>query len=343
MGTSQENLKAVPLENIVVGHQGMYDLTTQDDEKSIDEMHNDVVSVTSAVSDAIPVIPDIPTGRENYGTVILSIEDGIKNFVKDELAKKENHLPNSQTGVWVYYLTKGIEKDFGRTWTKEPISIRERKSDYKKSAEKGKRVLSKKEKNDLLAKCDINYYSDDIKNGKISINEAQMQIAEAFSKKLELENAGYIISNKKTEGVLQFDEIDEITKNWDGEKEYSALYKLNDIKIVVPNLQSYIDERGNKSYETQLKKITFLDFTKIKDSEELLGEISKHLTDETDGCTIKGIHLAKKTIMGQMKPRYILLDMQENNSQKQKILLIEERMNFMLSHLEGTEINRKKV
>lgn len=325
MESTQENLRKVPLENIVVGHQGMYDASIQDDVKDIDEIHSDIVSVTKNISDVMTVIPDIPTGRENYGKVILSIEDGIKSFVKDELAKKDNHLPNTQTGVWVYYLTKGIEKDFGRTWNKEPVSIKEKQSSYEKSAEKGKRILSKKEKNELLAKCDINFYSDDIKSGRITIEDAQMQIAEAFSRKLDLENAGYILSSKKTEGILKFDEIEEIAKNWDGQKGYDALYKLNDLKIVVPNLQEYIEKRGNNSYETQLKKITFIPkFYLISDSEELISEISKHIKEEINGFTIKGVHLVKRTIMGHMKPRYILVDLQENKSHKQKIVLIEQ-------------------
>ena len=48
--------------------------------------------------------------------------------------------------VWVHYLTKGIEQDFGRTWEEPPTSIRPKLTGLAKKAKGGKRIISKKKR-----------------------------------------------------------------------------------------------------------------------------------------------------------------------------------------------------
>ena len=81
---------------------------------------------TDVVSESPPereIVFDIPIGLNEGGKTLVTCEKGIKAFVKDELAKKDNHLPKSETGVWIHYLTEGIKRDYGRTWEKLPKSL----------------------------------------------------------------------------------------------------------------------------------------------------------------------------------------------------------------------------
>lgn len=321
---TQKNLKAIPADELVVGHQGIYHVP----ENAVDKMNEEVTATLGAVSQAISITADIPLGRKQEGKVVLSIEKNIKDFVADELAKKDNHLPKTEVGVWVYYLTKGIENDFGRTWEQPPTSIKPSRSKYEVAKSKGKRALSKAEKNEMLAKCDINYYADDIKEGKITIEEAQNSIAEAFAKKLDLENAGYIITKKKTEGIKKFDEITEIKKYWTEDDSKGLLYAQHNYKLVVPHLEDYIDLRGNNSYETQMRKITFVNWTRVHDKKSLLKEISDYVSNKPGmkdiftSRTLKGIHICKLGIMGQQKQRFIVIDMKDNKDGSQVLLNI---------------------
>jgi len=154
----QQPFSDIPLEDHSVGHAGLY---VPEEGDSIDEKHQKLVNALGVISETIT--NDIPLGLDKGGKTLIDCETGIKAFVKDHLAgTKENpvnnHLPNTETGVWIYYLTQGIERDFGRTWEVTPKSIREKLSKEAKAAASGKRVITKKEKNDLIAKRDMGYW-----------------------------------------------------------------------------------------------------------------------------------------------------------------------------------------
>jgi hypothetical protein len=129
------------MDKIAVGHAGLYH-NDADNDDTIDA-DNEVIDVktTKAVS------ADITLGIKG-GKTLINCEKGIKAFVQDVLAgDKTNHLPNTELGVWVYYLTEGIARDFNRTWETTPYTLTKKQSSIKNSAASGKRVLSKKEKN----------------------------------------------------------------------------------------------------------------------------------------------------------------------------------------------------
>ena len=175
------------LDNMRVGHAGLYE---------VDEDIDTMASVVDA---------DIPLGLKG-GKTLIDCEKGIKAFVKDVLAKdRSNHLPNSELGVWVHYLTEGIARDFNRTWEQQPVSIRAKATYAEKARTQGKRTLSKKEKNHLLEQLTYQFYEDDVNSGKITQQDAFASMAEAAAKKKELEDAGYFLNPNKTQGVGLFD------------------------------------------------------------------------------------------------------------------------------------------
>ena len=140
-GKGKLDFLSFPIDKVAVGHAGIY----VDSEDEVD-----TVDTQPEIIEA-----NIPLGLAAAGKTLLNTEKGIKTFVKDVLAATGNHLPNTETGVWVHYLTEGIARDFNRTWEKIPTALREKQSAEDKKLSSGKRVITKKEKNELLDKLDI--------------------------------------------------------------------------------------------------------------------------------------------------------------------------------------------
>ena len=201
-----------------VGHAGLY---LDEDDTSID-------------ADAI--IADIPLGLAGAGKTLINCEKGIKLFVADQLAGQKNHLPDSETGVWIHYLTEGIIRDFGRTWVETPVSLQGKKTKAEKSKAKGKRVLTKKEKNELIDRLNILYYQKDIESGVLTQEEALAKVGEALKEKKELEDAGYSISMNKTEGVGFYNPDKVVIEAYGGDWDALNIYKKHKIKMVIPNV-----------------------------------------------------------------------------------------------------------
>lgn len=317
------------LDKIQVGHAGLY----------VDEAV-DVDEVVERDNPTITITKDIDLGLEKdrtAGKILITCEGGIKIFVK-EIAKEENHLPNSELGVMIYYLTRGIMDDFSRTWNRTPISLQSKKTGIEKSKEQGKRVLSKKEKNELLSQMDMKFYQTDIASGKITIEEAFSSIRAALEKKQELEDAGYFISTNKTEGVSLFDwkkEIGEATGNPDAYK----LYTRNAVEVVIPNIaQNYfLQDAKPKKLTNELLKSPLApvasQFTGRKDMEydglqikgnpdiyDIIKDDEKYKNKIAEIKSVKGIHLVKIKKPGYMKPRYICFE--TNNQKGEQVLFL---------------------
>lgn len=216
-----------------VGHAGLY-VPTNDEEATA--AYAAVAGITSVITEAIT--PDIPLGLKGAGQTLINCEKGIKSFVKDVLAAdRSNGLPDSETGVWVHYLTEGIAKDFGRTWEDTPVSLRSKQSKEDKKLSAGKRVITKKEKNELLDKLNITYYQKDIDEQRITIQEAMDSIAQAYAYKKKLEDAGYYLSPNKTEGVSLHNweqMVYNLYDTWDA----IEVYKTNKVEVVLPDVMN---------------------------------------------------------------------------------------------------------
>jgi len=237
-------------ENMAVGHAGLYTPETDD---QATEVFQTIAEIQSVITEAIT--PDIPLGLKGAGQTLINCEKGIKSFVKDVLAKdRGNGLPDSETGVWVHYLTEGIAKDFGRTWEDTPVSLRSKQSKEDKKLSAGKRVITKKEKNELLDKLNITHYQKDIDEGRMTLREAMESIEQAYAYKKKLEDAGYYLSPNKTEGVSLHNweqMVYNLYDTWDA----IEVYKTNKIEVVLPDvMNNFFLAEPNKV------KIKFIEF-----------------------------------------------------------------------------------
>ena len=162
-------------------------------------------SATKAPKHQLPISPEDKT------TILLNVEGAIKDLISS-LAKKNPikgtdigveelaHLPNSLTGVVVHYLMKGLQDDFGIAFEEEPTSLKVRSTNPldKKVAGK-KRLLTREQKNDLLAKTQMSFYEDKMGKGEMTLEQAMFAIKDAYERKQNFEEMGYILPSKKTE------------------------------------------------------------------------------------------------------------------------------------------------
>lgn len=341
----QQPFSDIPLEDHSVGHAGLY---VPDNDDSIEEKHQKLVNTLGVISETIT--NDIPLGLEKGGKTLIDCETGIKAFVKDHLAGTRenpvnNHLPNTETGVWIYYLTQGIERDFGRTWETTPKSIREKLSKEQKAAASGKRVITKKEKNELIAKRDMGYWLPMVSAGKMSIEEATQEVVKASQRILELEGMGIILSDNKTSGVNDYNPERTILEDWGGNWEALDIFKHKGISVVIPDVVENFflsnTKPKTKHYNMMCKtlaakaafsigkrfKIKGMDkpgavldpdapqlggvestvVESVDDFWELLPDLHKHITTGANASfQVRGIHLA--TMKGFSKDSIIVVD-----------------------------------
>lgn len=168
---------------------------------------------------------DIDTSPDNRTTILLNVENEVKQLInklandKTDLLNSEfidgdetreniiNALPNSMTGVVIHYFCKGLKTDFDVEFKEKPVSLKVRaSSNYDKKVAGKKRLLTKQQKNDLLARLDFKYYNDDIDAGKLTMEDALENIKTAKQKIDEYKEMGYILPEKKTESPYWKDE-----------------------------------------------------------------------------------------------------------------------------------------
>ena len=180
--------------------------TTQDQQTDTFSVEGeDIKSTTPEVVKTLPIDNDLKT------TILLNVEENIKTLLKKLSNKEEigwdidtdpqefNHLPNSITGVIIHYVVKGIKDDFGYEFEKEPKSLKQRglSKDAKKIAGK-KRLLTRDQKNELIAKTSMTYYEDKIASGEMTIDNVMHAIKDAFERKRNFEEMGYMLPPEKT-------------------------------------------------------------------------------------------------------------------------------------------------
>ena len=88
----------LPIDELKVGHAGLYHAEEEDE--------NTPASVINDDDNDVNIVEDIPLIERTGGNTVINSEKGVKMFVKELSKDKTNHLPNTETGVWVYYLTK---------------------------------------------------------------------------------------------------------------------------------------------------------------------------------------------------------------------------------------------
>ena len=166
-------------------------------------------AMEAAKEDAAKHIIEIT--KESKSTILMNVEDGVKNLVSsiaknekveglDIDAEKFAALPNSQTGVVMYFLTKGLKSEFDIGFSQPPTSlaIRGTIGAYNKKIEGKKRLLTRDQKNEIIEKMQMSYYEKDLALGKISMDDAMESIKDAFSTKKGFEEMGYMLPAAKT-------------------------------------------------------------------------------------------------------------------------------------------------
>lgn len=153
--------------------------------------------------------------------MLLNVEGGIKD-VASALAKKEKiagididaeayaHLPNSLTGVMMHLVVAGLKAELDIAFDETPKSMRQRGNNNlmdKKVAGK-KRLLTREEKNEILEKTQMSFYEASMTTGTITIEDAMTSIREAFNKKKEFEEMGYMLPAGKTKYPYWVEEED---------------------------------------------------------------------------------------------------------------------------------------
>ncbi len=274
------------------------------------------------------------------GNLTCSVEEGVANYVKELASDTTNHLPDSKVGVVMWYLSEGIARDFGTTWSSAPSSLGggTGRGGSKTAREKGKRVITKAEKNQLIERLDISFYDDDIKSGRLTLEEAFEEVKKNYEKKAAIEALGYYLSPNKTEGVLLFDWKQIINNSYESIPSItaSAFYVYEKVEVVLPNIwENYFADEHQKAnkktcqevFKSILGSFTINDLMRFnlkglaptgKSGGEFGGlvqdgelstkqEILKVLKHKPIG-EVKGIHLAKLKKPGLMKPRYIVID-----------------------------------
>ena len=331
----------LPIDELRVGHAGLYKPDDDEDNAASTNINDD--------ENDVDVLEDIPLIERTGGNTVINSEKGVKMFVKELSSDKSNHLPNTETGVWIYYLTQGIKKDFNRTWDEAPKSIAIKAPVTVKSREKAKRIMTKKQKNELLAKMEMKYYEDDIANGVLTLEEAFASIKEAFNKKKEVEEAGYFLSSNKTDGIQLFDWKSIVNKAHDDDMAW-RLYSSNKLAVIIPNVVDnyYKLEHKPKKLTNEMSKCKMLISTCYKNegAENYGGDFSIDGFDEEITSTdklkklisvvspevskkisksykVNGYHLVQRRWSGEMKPRYLAIDLTNKSNGKHEIIITD--------------------
>ena len=306
------------LEEVAVGHAGIYPV-----DSDIDDLEE---SATETID------PIIKVGEEKGEKILLDVEGGIKTFIKHALAAKSPQelekyglsgdmervkaIPDKMTGAIIYYLTKGIEKDFGITWDKTPVCLRAKatatatanKSDAEKAREKGKRILSKKEKNKLLAKLTYQYYENDVNSGAITQAEAFAKMAEAAAEKKELEDAGYFLSPNKTQGVALYDWKSEVKEKLNSDDSVLKIYNRHSIIPLVPCLEDKINKLIiNPKAKKEIDKSIICGIPFV-DAKSFMKNTIKEWEKMKDHYEPRTFHIAKINQSGKMRDRWFVVD-----------------------------------
>ena len=162
---------------------------------------------------------ELPISNDDKATILLNVEGAVKDLVA-ALAKKAEikgtkidptlfaGLPGSLTGVMVHYFVKGIKEDFDIEFAEKPVSLKPRSSNpFDKKVAGKKRILTREQKNELLAKTQMSFYEKDIAGGKMTLDEAMLALKDAYEQKASFEEMGYILPPKKTDYPYWVEEV----------------------------------------------------------------------------------------------------------------------------------------
>jgi len=161
---------------------------------------------------------ELPISTDDKATILINVEGAVKDLVS-ALAKKAEikgtkidptlfaGLPSSLTGVMVHYFVKGIKEDFDIEFAEKPVSLKPRSTNpFDRKVAGRKRLLTREQKNELLAKTQMSFYEKDIAAGKMTIDQAMYALKDAYERKANFEEMGYCLPPLKTSYPYWIDE-----------------------------------------------------------------------------------------------------------------------------------------
>ena len=172
-------------------------------------------------SSTAEVVQQLPIDNQVKTTILISVEANIKELLSKLASKEEigwgidrspedfQHLPNSITGVIVHYIIKGIKEDFGFEFEKQPKCLTYNLSKFDKKVAGKKRLLTREQKNELLAKTQMSYYDDKMNSGEMTIESAMYAIKDAYERVQAFKDIGYILPPEKTKYPYFIDDAQE--------------------------------------------------------------------------------------------------------------------------------------
>ena len=148
--------------------------------------------------------------KEEKTSILLNVEVGVKDLI-GSLARKEpiegidldpsayEGMPNSFVGVVMYLVSAGLKSELDIAFDNPPKSLKQRGSSaMNKKIEGKKRLLTRDEKNELLAKTQMSFYEKQIATGAMTIEQSLLAIKDAFDRKKQFEDMGYMLPEGKT-------------------------------------------------------------------------------------------------------------------------------------------------
>jgi len=151
----------------------------------------------------------LPISNESKGTMLLNCEGAVKDLIS-AIAKNEDikgtdikgedfaSLPNSITGVVMHFICEGIKSEFDIAFEEPPVSLKIRGNAMDKKVAGKKRLLTREQKNELIAKTSMGYYETMISTKEMTMEQAMFAIKDAYERKQNFEEMGYMLPEKKT-------------------------------------------------------------------------------------------------------------------------------------------------
>lgn len=170
-----------------------------------------MTATTAATEQEVQTKHQVPLKGDATAPMLLNVEAGIKDFLsalakKGEIKGAEDisedayaHFPNSITGVAMHLIVAGMKAELDISFDENPKSMKQRGNaamDRKVAGKK--RLLTREQKNELLAKTSMSYYETKITAGEMTIDEVMFAIKDAFERKKNFEEMGYILPEGKT-------------------------------------------------------------------------------------------------------------------------------------------------
>jgi hypothetical protein len=158
-----------------------------------------------------PETTKLSISKEEKETILINVEKAVRDVIINLAKRNEiegididdeivSALPTSYTGILIHYFTKGLKEDFNIEFAEKPVSLKVRGGSMQDRKVSGKkRLLTKEEKNEIIAKMQMTYYELDMMTGKMTIDEVMTSIKTSFEEKKKFEDMGYILPMKKNE------------------------------------------------------------------------------------------------------------------------------------------------